>query len=123
MPSLVGAVVNIDVNDCVFCCDANSANYEGEHCPYCKEHGDTHSVLLQGLSKVQCLVLISVNETTILIRDLKYCPIFRNLKTLLLNEHWCVPADFGALTCILEHSPVLEKLTLLYFARDPKVRC
>jgi hypothetical protein len=34
---------------------------------------------------------------------------------LSLNEYWCVPDDFSALTCILEHSPVLEKLTLQLF--------
>ncbi|CAL4981843.1 unnamed protein product [Urochloa decumbens] len=113
MPSLVKADVNIDANDCVFCCDANSAN-----CTRCKQ--DTDSVLLQGLSEARSLVLTSVNETTILIRDLKYCPIFSNLKTLLLNEHCCAPADFGALTSILEHSPVLEKLTLLLFCKGPK---
>lgn len=40
------------------------------------------------------------------------CPAFRKLTTLLLNE-WCLAADFGALSCILQHSPVLEKLILL----------
>uniref|UniRef100_R7W7Q1 F-box domain-containing protein n=1 Tax=Aegilops tauschii TaxID=37682 RepID=R7W7Q1_AEGTA len=44
-------------------------------------------------------------------RDLRWCPTFSNLKTLLLNE-WCVATDFRALLCILEHSPVLEKLIL-----------
>ncbi|CAL4994663.1 unnamed protein product [Urochloa decumbens] len=115
MPSLVEADVEIDANDCAFCRDVNSAN-----CTHCKNDGDTDSVLLQGLSEAQSLVLSSVNETTILIRGLKYCPIFRNLKTLLLNEHCCVPADFGALTSILEHSPILEKLTLLLFCKGPK---
>jgi hypothetical protein len=45
-------------------------------------------------------------------KDLKRCPTFSNLKTLLLNDHWCVAPHFLALTCILKHSPVLEKLTL-----------
>ncbi|XP_051179857.1 F-box/FBD/LRR-repeat protein At5g56420 [Lolium perenne] len=40
------------------------------------------------------------------------CPTFSKLTTLLLNE-WCLAADFGALSCILQHSPILEKLTLL----------
>ncbi|CAN6374446.1 unnamed protein product [Urochloa humidicola] len=43
-------------------------------------------------------------------RDLRWCPMFTKLKTLLLNHYWCVPDDFRALACILEHSPVLEKL-------------
>jgi len=51
---------------------------------------------------------------------LKCCPIFSNLKALSLNEYWCVPDDFSALTCILEHSPVLEKLTLQLFCEGPK---
>ncbi|TVU26356.1 hypothetical protein EJB05_28899, partial [Eragrostis curvula] len=44
-------------------------------------------------------------------RDLRWCPVFSNLKTLWLNE-WCVAAGFDPLICLLEHSPVLEKLTL-----------
>ena len=44
-------------------------------------------------------------------RDLACCPIFGKLKTLLLNE-WCAAVDLGALVCILQHSPILEKLTL-----------
>jgi hypothetical protein len=39
------------------------------------------------------------------------CPIFSKLKTLLLND-WCVEINFDALICFLEHTPVLEKLTL-----------
>jgi hypothetical protein len=48
-------------------------------------------------------------------RDLKLCPTFNQLKSLTLNENWCVP-DEHPLACILEHSPVLEGLFLgLYF--------
>uniref|UniRef100_A0A0E0BH16 FBD domain-containing protein n=1 Tax=Oryza glumipatula TaxID=40148 RepID=A0A0E0BH16_9ORYZ len=53
-------------------------------------------------------------------RDLKWCPTFRNVKTSILNEYWCVPADFIALACILEHSPILEKLVLQLFSMGPK---
>jgi hypothetical protein len=42
--------------------------------------------------------------------------MFSNLKTLLLNDYWCTPDDFSALACILEHSPVLVKLTLELFS-------
>ncbi|TVU26108.1 hypothetical protein EJB05_28640, partial [Eragrostis curvula] len=48
------------------------------------------------------------------------CPVFSNLKILLLNEYWCVPTDL--LTRILEHSPVLEKLTLELFCKGTKSR-
>ncbi|XP_040244093.1 F-box/LRR-repeat protein At2g42720-like [Aegilops tauschii subsp. strangulata] len=44
-------------------------------------------------------------------RDLKWCPTFTKLKTLLLND-WCLAADHNALICFLQHSLVLEKLTL-----------
>ena len=50
-------------------------------------------------------------------KDLKQCPTFHNLKTLLLNDHWCVAPNFLALTCILKHSPVLEKLKLEHNSR------
>ncbi|TVU26429.1 hypothetical protein EJB05_28976, partial [Eragrostis curvula] len=47
-------------------------------------------------------------------RDLRWCPTFTKLKTLLLNDYWCYPVDCRALACILEHTPVLEKLTVLF---------
>ncbi|TVU26457.1 hypothetical protein EJB05_29004, partial [Eragrostis curvula] len=47
-------------------------------------------------------------------RDLRWCPTFSKLKTLLLNDYWCYPADCRPLGCILEHAPVLEKLTVLF---------
>ncbi|TVU26371.1 hypothetical protein EJB05_28914, partial [Eragrostis curvula] len=52
-------------------------------------------------------------------RDLRWCPIFSNLKTLVLNE-WCVVNDPSALFRILSHSPVLEKLTLQLAKYCPK---
>ncbi|TVU26426.1 hypothetical protein EJB05_28973, partial [Eragrostis curvula] len=51
--------------------------------------------------------------------DLRWCPTFSMLKTLLLNDYWCVIDDHRALACILEHSPVLEKLTLQLFSKGP----
>jgi hypothetical protein len=44
-------------------------------------------------------------------RDLKWCPTFTKLKTLVLGE-WCLAADLDALILFLRHSPFLEKLTL-----------
>jgi hypothetical protein len=46
-------------------------------------------------------------------RDLKLCPTFSKLKTLLLSE-WCpgIASDLNVLSCFLQHSPILEKLTL-----------
>uniref|UniRef100_A0A8I6XK24 FBD domain-containing protein n=1 Tax=Hordeum vulgare subsp. vulgare TaxID=112509 RepID=A0A8I6XK24_HORVV len=49
-------------------------------------------------------------------RDLKLCPIFSNLKTLLLTK-WCprIAGDLNILSCFLKNSPILEKLTLQLF--------
>ncbi|KAG2556506.1 hypothetical protein PVAP13_8NG081000 [Panicum virgatum] len=121
MPSLVEAVVRIDGMDGDFCHHADSGDCEDKDCPGCYGvDGDTGCVLLQSLSEAQSLVLISDTKMFIFRRDLKCCPIFSNLKALSLNEYWCVPDDFSALTCILEHSPVLEKLTLQLFSKGPK---
>ncbi|TVU26430.1 hypothetical protein EJB05_28977, partial [Eragrostis curvula] len=52
--------------------------------------------------------------------DLRLCPIFSNLKTLLLSDYFCVALDLDVISCILKHSPVLEKLTLELFSKRPK---
>ncbi|VAI51638.1 unnamed protein product [Triticum turgidum subsp. durum] len=44
--------------------------------------------------------------------DLKWCPMFSKLKCLLLNK-WCVADHFTGLVYFLQHSPILETLTLL----------
>ncbi|KAM3194133.1 hypothetical protein ACQJBY_070659 [Aegilops geniculata] len=82
-------------------------------CAECTGDGDHGSrcVLLGGLSSAIHLELVAEPGMLIFGRDLRWCPTFSNLKTLLLNE-WCVAIDFRALLCILEHSPVLEKLIL-----------
>lgn len=49
--------------------------------------------------------------STIFDRDLKWCPLFRNLKTLLLNE-WFLENGLRGVLRILQHSPALEKITL-----------
>lgn len=43
--------------------------------------------------------------------DLKWCPMFSKLKTLFLSD-WCVVDDFIGLVSFLQHSPILETLTL-----------
>ncbi|KAM0900087.1 hypothetical protein ACQ4PT_020817 [Festuca glaucescens] len=85
-------------------------------CDECLAHddygGSNDSVLLQGLSGATNLELTSINPDMFVFRkDLKRCPTFSMLRTLLLNE-WCVAADFGALVYFLQHTPVLEKLIL-----------
>ncbi|XP_066335488.1 uncharacterized protein [Miscanthus floridulus] len=122
MPSMVEAVVKIKFSDDSYCLDC-----EDEDCSCYPVHGDTvGTMVLQGLSEAQSLVLWSdIREVysclqSIFSRDLKCCPIFTNLKTLSLNEYWCMPGEFSSLTCILEHSPVLEKPTLQLFCKEPK---
>ncbi|XP_051179855.1 F-box protein At5g03100 isoform X2 [Lolium perenne] len=54
---------------------------------------------------------LSCQAQLIFRRDLRWCPTFSKLKTLLLNK-WCVQINLHALVCMLEHSPVLENLIL-----------
>ncbi|CAM0146244.1 unnamed protein product [Urochloa decumbens] len=125
MPSLVEAFVRID-EECTDCC--NGASYESCDCESCENSdnmadGRSNCVLLKGMSEAKNLTLISEPKMFIFKRDLRWCPTFRKLKTLLLNDYWCVPDDFRALACILEHSPALEKLTLQILPQglNPKV--
>nr|XP_034585436.1 uncharacterized protein LOC117848214 [Setaria viridis] len=99
-----------------------SGNCHFEECDgCCGVDDDTNNcVLLQSLSQAKKLVLSANIEMIIFRRDLIWCPIFSNLKTLLLNEYWCVPGDLSALACILEHSLVSEKLTLQLFCEGSK---
>ncbi|KAL6658200.1 hypothetical protein ACP70R_003786 [Stipagrostis hirtigluma subsp. patula] len=91
-------------------------------CPSSKNigHGGNSCVLLKGLSEAKSLVLISEPEMFIFKRDLRWCPMFSKLKTLLLNDYWCMSNDLRELACLLEHSPVLEKLALQLFSEGPK---
>ncbi|XP_037409368.1 uncharacterized protein LOC119271787 [Triticum dicoccoides] len=60
----------------------------------------------------------SPRRIKILRKDLKWCPIFGNLKPVLLNE-WCLTDNFTGLVLFLEPSPILEKLTLqLHYDKD-----
>uniref|UniRef100_A0A0D9XQ90 F-box domain-containing protein n=1 Tax=Leersia perrieri TaxID=77586 RepID=A0A0D9XQ90_9ORYZ len=76
---------------------------------------------LKGLSAARHLELLAVPTMIIFRRDLKLyfaCHTFSKLKTLLLNE-WCVIPDPSALICFLQHSPILEKLTI-QISKKPK---
>ncbi|CAL5070034.1 unnamed protein product [Urochloa decumbens] len=120
MPSLLEAVVKINPYYDI-CYEDYCENCDTVWCHPCYGAGDTNNcVLLSGLSYAVNLALIPDTRMFIIRRDLKWCPIFTNLKTLLLNEYWCVPTDCSALVCILEHSPVLQKLTLQLFSEGPE---
>uniref|UniRef100_A0ACD5ZRT6 Uncharacterized protein n=3 Tax=Avena sativa TaxID=4498 RepID=A0ACD5ZRT6_AVESA len=95
----------------VFCEDNDNG------CDNCVAYngGNNKSVLLGGISNAIHMELISQCDIFVFTRDLKRCPTFSKLKTLLLNEYWCVAPDLDPLACILKNSPVLEKLTLQLF--------
>ncbi|XP_066342821.1 MEIOTIC F-BOX protein MOF-like [Miscanthus floridulus] len=110
MPLLISALVAIlGKSDC--CSRSNYGDCGDESCENCMPN-DTSPVLLHGLSQAKNLVLGAKDDTYIFRRDLKCCPTFTRLKSLLLNETCCVP-DIQVLARILEHSPVLEELYLI----------
>ncbi|KAL6658245.1 hypothetical protein ACP70R_003831 [Stipagrostis hirtigluma subsp. patula] len=112
MPLLVTAVVELD-SEFRDRCDGLDPGYcDDEFCDGCygTDDGSAGCVLLKSLSAATDLTLTADPEVFILKRDLRWCPTFSKLKTLLLNE-WCVATDDRALICILQHAPVLEKLT------------
>ncbi|CAL4992653.1 unnamed protein product [Urochloa decumbens] len=73
--------------------------------------GSYRSVLLNSLSNAVNLELTDEPNVYIYKRDLECCPIFGRLKTLLVDM-WCRAIDLHALVHILQHTPILEKLTL-----------
>ncbi|CAN6169859.1 unnamed protein product [Urochloa humidicola] len=105
MPSLVDASIGIVCGD-----DCDSGD-----CDRCHDiiHGNSNCILLEGLSKVKNLALIAKSKTFIFKMDLKWCPTFSNLKTLLLGDYCCVDLDLDTISCILKNSPFLEKLTFV----------
>ncbi|KAF7086678.1 hypothetical protein CFC21_089950 [Triticum aestivum] len=78
--------------------------------PFCGCHfyPVNNGVLLGGFSNVVKLELIALPKMFIYKWDLECCPIFCKLRTLILNE-WFTANE---LVCILQHSPLLEMLTL-----------
>ncbi|XP_037487182.1 F-box/LRR-repeat protein At3g26922-like [Triticum dicoccoides] len=98
-------------------CDADDSDicygcyyYYGD--PIHGPHYDCNNcIVLKGLSEATDLELTAYHDPTVLNRDLKWCPTFTKLKTLLLND-WCLAADHNALICFLQHAPILEKLTI-----------
>ncbi|KAI4997635.1 hypothetical protein ZWY2020_052977 [Hordeum vulgare] len=122
MPCLKAAFVRFIKESVDRCFYSDSWDCHNDNCQGCYDLQTVNShdsVLLKGLSEAQNLTLIDEHDTFIFRRDLTWCPTFSKLKTLLLNEYWCVPDDFHALACILEHSPSLEILTLHFFSKGP----
>lgn len=114
MPSLVTG--SIKLADCDDCCGKEAGgSCVDDTCENCgsNNNGSRDCVLLNGLSEAKSLELIAEPCVFILKRDLMWCPTFSKLKTLLLND-WCIKVNLGAgaLMRFLQHTPVLEKLTI-----------
>ncbi|KAL6658253.1 hypothetical protein ACP70R_003839 [Stipagrostis hirtigluma subsp. patula] len=114
MPLLEKAFVRFQ-SDSKDCCGKEEfgGSCTNKFCRNCGDNCDRSGdcILLKGLSRAESLELVAQPGVFIFKRDLTWCPTFSNLKTLLLNE-WCVAIDFDPLICFLQHTPVLEKLTL-----------
>uniref|UniRef100_A0ACD5ZEG5 Uncharacterized protein n=1 Tax=Avena sativa TaxID=4498 RepID=A0ACD5ZEG5_AVESA len=105
MPLLETAFVTI-AGMCSDSCGSKREDFNDPSCTCC----DDNCVLLNGLSNAVHLKLTAQPKMFIYRWDLAWCPIFGKLKTLVLNE-WFTATD---LVCILQHSPVLKKLTLQF---------
>ncbi|XBI23980.1 hypothetical protein VPH35_049125 [Triticum aestivum] len=110
LPSLVKSFIRLSC----FCEDACDnvkclGDCGDESCHGCYGE-DGRCVLLKGLSGTTNLELIS-QYSMIFRKDLRWRPMFSKLRTLVLNE-WCLTGNFSGLLHFLQHSPILEKLTL-----------
>nr|XP_051179849.1 FBD-associated F-box protein At5g56370-like isoform X3 [Lolium perenne] len=115
MPSLIRAFLRFEHNCDDYC---ENDNYFGDcgsescdGCSYSKFYDKDDCVLLKGLSGTMNLELISQSDLFIGRMDFKWRVMFSQLKTLLLSD-WCVVADFSGLIYFIQHSPILERLTL-----------
>lgn len=85
----------------------------GECCGLCEgcignRRHSSGCTLLQGLSNV---INLELKVPFAKFTDTMWYPEFPKLKTLFLND-WCVASDLRGLICILQRSPILEKLTI-----------
>uniref|UniRef100_A0ACD6A4G7 Uncharacterized protein n=2 Tax=Avena sativa TaxID=4498 RepID=A0ACD6A4G7_AVESA len=113
--SLVRAFLRFGENCDDYC---ENDNYFGDcgngschGCSYSKYHDSDDWVLLEGLSGTTNLELLFESDLFIGRMDFKWCIMFSQLKTLSLSD-WCVAADFSGLIYFVQHSPILERLTL-----------
>ncbi|CAM0874770.1 unnamed protein product [Alopecurus aequalis] len=116
MPSLATAIVGIVCEPSNRCKMGGSADCGDDACEGCRYYYGSdddrrHCVILGSLSQATNLELSAYPEMFVFKRDLNWAPTFNKLKTLVLNE-WFVTDDFGALIWFLQHSPLLEKLSL-----------
>ncbi|KAL6640771.1 hypothetical protein ACP70R_021894 [Stipagrostis hirtigluma subsp. patula] len=124
MPLVVTAYVRLD-ESCRDCCSHTSF----QQCSFDRcgegygnhEGSDDRCLLLAGLSNATNLVLAAPfylpsnhGGVTIFKRDMKLCPMFSNLKTLVLDG-WVLAREVDAFFSFLQRTPILEKITLLLY--------
>uniref|UniRef100_A0ACD5ZXC0 Uncharacterized protein n=6 Tax=Avena sativa TaxID=4498 RepID=A0ACD5ZXC0_AVESA len=116
MPSLVTAIVKIGYYSSDRCENGGSDDCGDNECEGCRyyygsEDDRRQCVILRALSQATALDLSTDTDALVFKMDLKWCPTFSKLKSLVLDNSF-VTDDFGALIWFLRHSPNLEKLTL-----------
>uniref|UniRef100_A0ACD5W6U6 Uncharacterized protein n=1 Tax=Avena sativa TaxID=4498 RepID=A0ACD5W6U6_AVESA len=116
MTSLVTAIVRLGCNSSDRCLKGESGGCADDPCEGCRYYYGSdddrrHSVFLQGLLQATALELSAEPDGIVFKRDLKWCPAFSKLKTLVLDE-WFVTDGLSALIWFLQHSPILQKLSL-----------
>ncbi|XP_066337257.1 putative F-box/LRR-repeat protein At3g28410 isoform X2 [Miscanthus floridulus] len=78
--------------------------------------------LLQGLSEAENLTLMCDYNGVVFRRDLEWCPTFNNLRTLLLNEWWCLDPDFYGLNLISSTHRFWRSSTFIFLLRDLNIK-
>ncbi|XBH60274.1 hypothetical protein VPH35_114895 [Triticum aestivum] len=114
LPSLVAAYIDTGPDCSDNCKNSSNEDCRLESCTEC--YGLDGCVLLKGLSGATHLELIN-RKTMIFRNDVKWSPMFSKLKTLLLGD-WCMTASFSGLVYFLQHSPILQRLTLEFGSRS-----
>ncbi|XBH71961.1 hypothetical protein VPH35_099352 [Triticum aestivum] len=114
LPSLVTAFINTGPYCGDNCRNSSNGDCGLESCVEC--YGIDDCVLLQGLSGATNLELIT-HKSMIFRNDVKWSPMFSKVKTLLLGD-WCMAANFSGLVYFLQHSPILQRLTLELASRS-----
>ncbi|VAH56072.1 unnamed protein product [Triticum turgidum subsp. durum] len=115
LPSLVTSFIRISMDSEDACHNDYLGDCGDGSCDGCYGEDD-HCLLLQGLAGATNLELIS-EYSMIFRKDLRWNPMFSKLKTVLFND-WCLTANFAGLLYFLQHTPILEKLTLQLPSRE-----
>ncbi|CAD6258027.1 unnamed protein product [Miscanthus lutarioriparius] len=110
MPCLEAAKVRLDHGYDVRCKNGRLDGCGDVACRGCFYY-EEGSVFLDGLAEATYLDLSAHLDMIVFYRDLKWCPAFNKLKTLVLSK-WFLSTDLSALIWFLHHTPLLEKLTL-----------